>query len=118
MSLKHRNQFEFSELLFDTLFGLVLFFSIDSFLDIVNPIHFIFYISSLIIVIHWWLGVKSADDIFGEEVSHSSLDLILGIIYIIFLEYIVLMSKTFNYSKATLFIILLFGVELIWAIIW
>ena len=44
--MKAVQQIEFSSVFFDTLFGLVLYFSLDSFLDITDPVHFIFYIFS------------------------------------------------------------------------
>jgi hypothetical protein len=112
------NQIDFSVVLFDTLFGLILFFSIDSLLDIKEPLKFIFYVFTMIVLIHWWLIFKSADDCFGEEVTQSAADLTFGIIYLILIDYVVVLSKTFDYSKATLFLITLFFVDLIWAFIW
>jgi len=78
--MKIIEQIGFSSVLFDTLFGLILFFSLDSFLVIKGAASFIFYLFSTIIIIHWWLVFKSADDAFEEEVTDSAVDLIFGII--------------------------------------
>ena len=42
--MKIIEQIEFSSVLFDTLFGLILFFSLDSFLEIKGIAPFIFYL--------------------------------------------------------------------------
>jgi len=111
-------QIEFSSVLFDALFGLVVFFSIDSFMDIKNPLHFIFYLFTLIIVIHWWLIFKTADDAFGEEVTDSGLDLVIGIIELVFIEYIALTARSFDYIASCWFLIALFSVDLLWTLVW
>lgn len=112
------NQLEFSSVFFDTIFGLIIFFNIDSFLLIKDPIHFIFYLFGVIIVAHWWLMFKSVDDYFGEEATRSALDLVFGIIYLIFLAYMVSFAESFNYQLATLSLLFLFGIDLIWALVW
>lgn len=118
MSVLTIQQIGFSSILFDTLFGLVLFYSMDSFLDIKDPLHFIFYIFSVVILVHWWLIYKSADDAFGEEVANSDLDLIIGIIQVILIEYISLTSRNFSYQTTTWFLIVLLASDLIWVLIW
>ncbi len=118
MKIKIVEQIEFSTVLFDSLFGLILFFSFASFLDIKELLPFTFYLFTTIILIHWWLIFKSADDAFAEEVNDSAIDLVFGIIYIILLEYIVLMSSLANYIQATYFLIALLAVDLIWALVW
>jgi hypothetical protein len=118
MLLKELNQIEFSGILFDTLFGLVLYFSLDSILLIKNPLEFFFYIFSLIILVHWWLLFKSADDAFEKEVTNSGLDIVIGIIEIILIEFVVLYSKTFDYSTVLSFIISLLITDLVWGLIW
>lgn len=109
---------EFSPLFFDTLFGLVIFFSLDSFFDIKDISHFIFYLFSTIIVVHWWLMFKSSDDSFGEEVTDSAADLVFGIIYVILLEYVVLFAKDFNYQMSTYYLFALLVLDLIWVTAW
>jgi len=111
-------QIEFSSVLFDTLFGLILFFSIDSFLDIKDPLHFIFYLFSLIVLIHRRLIFKSCDDAFDKEVTDSGLDIIIGIIELILIEYVVLMARGFDTVSTAYFLLALLGVDLIWTIIW
>ncbi|MEI8253484.1 MAG: hypothetical protein WCG25_07260 [bacterium] len=71
MNVTKGQQIEFSSVLFDTLFGLILFFSIDSFLEIHNPLHFVLYLFTLIILIHRRLIFKSCDDAFDKEVTDS-----------------------------------------------
>ncbi|EKD64880.1 MAG: hypothetical protein ACD_50C00273G0002 [uncultured bacterium] len=116
--MKKTNQIEFASILYDTIFGLILYFGIDSFLDIREPVHFVFYFFSNIILIHWWLIFKSTDDTFGDECSDSVLDLVLGIIYLILIEFVVLFSRSFDYEKAFYFLIALLGVDLVWALMW
>ena len=118
MGIKLFNQTEFSAVFFDTLFGLVLFFNLDSFLDIKDPIHFIFYMFGIVLITHWWLAFKSSDDAFGEEVNRSVLDLVMGILYIIAIEYFILFAKDFQYQTALIFLVGLIGLDLIWAAIW
>ncbi len=118
MRARDAQQIGFSTLLFDTLFGLVLFFGLDSFLDITSAPHFIFYMFATIILVHWWLTFKSADDAFSGEVQDSTADLLFGIIYLILIEYIILYAKTFQYSMVTWFLLALLSVDLVWALIW
>jgi hypothetical protein len=116
--MKIIQQKEFSSILFDTLFGLILFFGLDSFLDIRGVSPFIFYLFSTIILIHWWLIFKSADDAFDEEVTDSAVDLAFGIVYIVLIEYIVLNAKLFSMTTATGYLLILLSVDLIWALAW
>lgn len=118
MKIVKTQQIEFSSLLFDTLFGLVLFFSIDSFLEIHNPLHFVLYVFSIVIVVHWWLEFKADNDAFDNEVSNSGLDLIVGIVEIIMIEYVVLMSRSFEYLTMTKYLLALLAIDLLWSVIW
>jgi hypothetical protein len=68
--------------------------------------------------IHWWLNFKASDDAFGEEVTDSSLDLVIGIIELILINYVVLMARSANYISAGWFITALMGVDLLWTTIW
>jgi hypothetical protein len=116
--MKIIQQIGFSTILFDSLFGLILFFCLDSFLEIKGVFPFVFYLFSIIILVHWWLVFKSADDAFEEEVTDSAVDLVFGIIYIILIEYIILNAKTFAITSATWFLIALLAVDFLWALIW
>lgn len=116
--MKIVQQIDFSSVLFDSLFGLILFFCLDSFLEIKGVLPFIFYIFSIVILVHWWLNFKSSDDAFGEEVTNSAVDLVFGIIYVILIEYIILNAKLFAVTTATWFLISLLAMDLLWALIW
>lgn len=116
--MKIIQQIGFSTVLFDSLFGLILFFCLDSFLEIKGVLPFIFYIFSVVILVHWWLIFKSADDAFDEEVTDSAVDLIFGIIYVILIEYIILNAKLFAITASAWFLISLLAIDLIWALIW
>jgi hypothetical protein len=118
MKIKLTNQVNFSSIFFDTLFGLVLFFSLDSFLEIKDPIQFIFYLVSTIILVHWWLIFKSADDAFESEVTDSAADIVFGIVYIILIDYIILLSDTPKFIQASYFLLALLAVDTIWALVW
>lgn len=118
MKLKDLAQLEFSTIFFDTLFGLILFFGLDSFLDIQGTASFLFYLLATVIVVHWWLLFKSADDAFSEEVTDSAVDLVFGIIDIILIDYVILLAKTSNYSGAIGYLIGLFVCDLLWALAW
>ena len=114
----HAEQFQFASLLYDSLFGLVIYFSLEKFLEIKDPIHLIFYLFSTIVIIHWWLLFKSADEMFGQITRKSALNLVLNILYIILIQYYVLMSAKFSYNDALIFIFILFIIDLTWALIW
>ena len=116
--MKIVQQIDFSSVLFDSLFGLILFFCLDSFLEIKGVLPFIFYIFSIVILVHWWLNFKSADDAFGEEVTNSVVDLVFGIIYVVLIEYIIINTKLFAVTTATWFLVSLLTMDLLWALIW
>ena len=118
MKIIRDEQISFSSILFDTLFGLVLYFSIDSILEIKNITALFFYLFGMIILIHWWIMFKASDDAYSEEVTDSGLDLIIGIIQVIFIDFIVLASRSSDYILATKFLIALLAVDLLWAIVW
>ena len=118
MKIKDLAQADFSSVLFDTLFGLILFFGLDSFLDIQDKWHFIFYLLATVVVVHWWLLFKSADDAFGDEVNASAVDLVFGVIYIILIDYVILLAKIFNYQASIAFLIALLAADLVWALAW
>lgn len=118
MKKEERQRVEFSSLLFDTYFGLLLYFTIEKFLIIGDPLHFAFYLWSTVFLIHWWLLFKSADDAFGREVSDSTADLLFGIVYVVFIQLAILFAAEFDYIKSALFVILLLAVDLAWALIW
>lgn len=111
-------QRSFSGVFFDTLFSLVIFLSFESLFSIDRPFQVFHYLFTLLVVIHWWLLFKSADDRFSTEVTDSILDIILGIGYLILLGLIVLTAKTGDLSDTILVLLGLFAIDLIWAFIW
>ncbi len=118
MTSKVIHQVEFSSVLFDTLFGLILFYSFDYFFDVTGILPFIFYLFSMFVLLHWWLLFKASDDLLDEEVSNSALDTIFGILDVILIYYIVLMASRFDVKGVNLFIILLLVSDLLWSLIW
>lgn len=116
--MTREHQVTFSDIFYDTMFGLVIFYAIDGLMDLNGMASFAFYIFSMIIIIHWWLIFKSADDAFGSEVKDSIVDLAIGVVQIILIDYMVLFAKTFNYSVANYFLIALVVVDLFWAFLW
>jgi hypothetical protein len=111
-------QKSFDTVLFDTLFGLILFFNIDLFIDIKDTYHLIWYLFSFFVVIHWWLEFKSADDAFGSEVDNSFVDIIFGIIYIIFIDYAILLARNYDYIGSSFFILAVIFMDFLWALVW
>ncbi|MEK7672685.1 MAG: hypothetical protein AAB373_02260 [Patescibacteria group bacterium] len=118
--MKHKieNQLSFSSILFDTLFCLVIYFNIDSFLDMKEPLQIVFYVASLILTVHRWMLLKSAADIYDSEVNNSTLNILFGIVRIVLVEHVALLSKNFEYLDATLILVALTVVDLIWDFIW
>jgi len=115
---EQEEQIEFSTIFFDTLFGLVLFFGIDSLLDIKDSLQMFFYLFSSIIIIHWWMIFRAADDCFQEEVTSSFTDLIIGILEIVCLDYIILLAKVGDYFNSIKFLFFLIAIDLFWGLIW
>lgn len=115
---KITQQVDFSSVLFDSLFGLILFFSMDSFLDITDPVHFIFYLFTTVILVHWWLLFKCSEDLYGQDVNNSITDMVLGLGFIVFLEFAVLYARDFDYIMATWALLGVFVLDIIWTMLW
>ena len=113
-----RHQIEFPTILYETIFGLIIYFNLDSFTRIQNSLHFIFFFCSFILVIHWWLMFEAAADQFGEETRSSALNLSLNIVYLTLINYIVQFAAVFDYYKANIFLLLLLIGDILWALIW
>lgn len=118
MKIKRIEQIAFSSLLFDTLFGLIFYYSIDSFLDIKEPIHFLFYIFSIVILVHRRMYFKASKDAFDEEVSNSAVGLLTGITQLVLIEFIVLFARTGDYIMSARFLVSLICVDMIRTCIW
>ena len=113
-----RHQIEFPTILYETIFGLIIYFNLDSFAQIKNSLHFIFFFTSFILVIHWWLMFEAAADQFGEETRSSAFNLSLNIVYLTLINYIVQFAAVFDYYKANIFLLLLLIGDILWALIW
>ena len=112
------HQTEFSPLLFDVLFGLLLFQSIGWFFALKDAIHFCFFALSLLIIIHWWLKYKSEEEVYGLDVNNSSLDLLFGVIEIVLLEAAMLAATQADYVAAAFYFALPLLTEAAWALLW
>lgn len=112
------HQTEFSPLLFDVLFGLLLFQSIGWFFSIQDATHFCFFAVSLLIVIHWWMKYKSEEEVYGLDTSNSSIDLLFGVVEVILLEAGLLAATKADYVTAAFFFLLPLMSEAIWAVLW
>lgn len=102
-------------MLYDTLFGLVLFFSLDSFLEIKDPAHLVFYLFTTVVLIHWWLMFKSADDIFVKGLRESALHIVVNIAYILLLEFMILHARSFEGVRAIWYLVAVLLLDLFWA---
>lgn len=111
-------QTEFSPLLFDVLFGLLLFQSIGWFFAIRDAVHFSFFALSLLVVIHWWMKYKSEEEVYGLDTNNSSVDLLFGVVEIVFLEAAMLAATKADYVSAAFFFLLPLLSETVWAVLW
>ena len=118
MGVKFFNQLEFSSLLFDTIFGLILFYSFDSLIAIGQPLTLVLYLFSMLIVVHWWLLFKSTDDSFAEEVTDSAADIVFGILYAIVLYYLVQYSRSSNIAAEVWCLVGVLALDFTWSSIW
>jgi len=114
----HERHSEFSPILFDMLFGLLLFLGFDSFFDIRDAAHLVFYLASTVAVLHWWLKYKAADDAYGLEVNNSALDLLFGIGEIVLLQMAMLAAARAEYAAAITYFAMPLLLESVWALLW
>lgn len=112
------HQTEFSPLLFDVLFGLLLFQSIGWFFSLKDAVHFCFFALSLLIIIHWWMKYKSEEEVYGLDVNNSSLDLLFGVAEVVILEAAMLAATQADYITAAFFFILPLLTDAVWALLW
>lgn len=102
-------------MLYDSLFGLVLFFSLDAFLDITEPAHFLFYLFSTAVLVHWWMMFKAAEDLFGTEVRETAGHLVFNIGIILLLEFMILNARSGAFIAAAWYLIAALAADLAWA---
>jgi len=116
MALKNISQLEFPALLYDSLFALILFFSFDSFLDVDGPAHWVLYVFAMLVVIHWWLMFKAADDVFERGLRESAVGILINIGYLVLLDIILLYAQTFAYREAASVLLGLILLDMVWVI--
>jgi hypothetical protein len=109
---------EFSPLLFDVLFGLLVFLGVDALFGLKGPQAFLFVVTSIAIIVHWWLKYKSADETYGLEVGNSTLDLIFGLIEVILLQCAIMAASRGQVVQAVFYFALPLLTEAVWALLW
>lgn len=102
-------------ILYDILFGLVLFFSLDSFLEIRDPAHFVFYLFTTVVLVHWWLMFKSAADIFVKGLRESAVHIVANIASILLLELMILHAQEFEAAQAVWYLVAVLLLDMLWA---
>ncbi|MFA5854418.1 MAG: hypothetical protein WC866_05040 [Patescibacteria group bacterium] len=109
---------EFSPLLFDVLFGLLVFLGVDALFGLKGPQAFLFVTTSIAIIVHWWLKYKSADETYGLEVGNSTLDLIFGLIEVVLLQCAIMAASRGQVVQAVFYFALPLLTEAVWALLW
>ncbi|WKZ28715.1 MAG: hypothetical protein QY323_04235 [Patescibacteria group bacterium] len=109
---------EFSPLLFDVLFGLLVFLGIDALFDLKGPQAFLFVVTSIAIIVHWWLKYKTADETYGLDVGNSTLDLLFGLIEIVLLQLAIIAASRGAVIHAVFYFSLPLLTESVWALLW
>lgn len=114
----HAHQTEFSPVLFDTLYGLLIFLGIAAFFDLKDGAHLAFYLASMAVVVHWWLKRKAADATFGLDTRNSTLDLLFGLAQVALLQLAMLAAADAQYVAAITYFALPLVAESAWALLW
>lgn len=109
---------EFSPLLFDVLFGLVVFLGVQEIFELRGAPSFLFAALSICIVLHWWLKYKAADETYGLDAGNSALDLIFGLIEVGLLLAAVLAASRGEILHAIFYFTLPLLTESTWALLW
>jgi len=112
----HAQQAEFSPILFDMLFGLLIFLAFGALLDLHGTAHFVFYLASIGVVVHWWLKHKAAQELYGHEAANSTLDLLFGIAKIALLQVAMLAAAHEEYVVAVTYFAMPLLIESVWAL--
>jgi hypothetical protein len=113
----HAHQTEFSPILFDMLFGLLIFLGFSSFARLDGSTHFVFIASAIAVAVHWWLKRKAAVDTFGIEVGNSTLSLLFGIAEIVLLQMAMLAAAEAEYETAVTYFAMPIVLESVWALL-
>ena len=109
---------EFSPILFDVLFGLLVFLGIDALFGLRGPQAFLFVTTSIAIIVHWWLKYKSADETYGLDAANSTLDLVFGLIEVILLQCAIMAASRGQVVQAAFYFSLPLLTEAVWALLW
>jgi hypothetical protein len=118
MQEPEKEQRGFSSILFDTLFGLVIFVSFEGLLSVSGLAHLTVYLLVVIVIVHWWLLFKSADDRFASEVENSVLDIVLGICYLVLLEILTIAAREDTNSLVAWLMVCILLLDTFWAVLW
>lgn len=105
---------EFGSLLHDTLYGLVIFFGLGAFIGIGDAVHLAFYVTALVIVVHWWLMFKTAEHSFSPGVRDTAVHVVVNIGYIGLLEIMVVYAQLYDYLSATAALLAVIMLDLVW----
>lgn len=109
---------DFSPLLFDILFGLLIFLGVNALFGLRGPQAFLLVATSIAIVVHWWLKYKSADETFGLEVGNSFVDLLFGLIEVFLLQCAIMAASRGDIVQAAFYFSLPLLTEAVWALLW
>ncbi len=109
---------EFSPMIFDVLFGLLVFLGVEGLYLLRGSSAIAFSVASIAIVLHWWLKYKAADETYGLEVANSAMDLLFGVIEIILLQSALLAASGGDLLAAVFYFSLPLLTEAVWALIW
>ncbi len=112
------HQAEFSPVLFDVLFGLLMFMNLGWLLMFRDATQFFFYIIAIVTVVHWWLKYKSEESAYGLDVQNSTFDLLCGIGELILLAAAVQAAARAEYVVAIFYFSLPLLTEAVWAMLW
>ncbi len=109
---------EFSPLLFDVLFGLLIFLAVNALFDVRGVQSLFLMLASIAVIVHWWLKYKAADETYGLEVGNSTIDLLFGLIEIVLLQSAVMAAARGEALHAIFYFSLPMLIESVWALIW
>jgi hypothetical protein len=114
----HARHTEFSPVLFDVLFGLLIFIGISAFAYLRDSAHFVYTLTAVFVILHWWLKRKAADETYGVEAGSSTTDLLFGIGEIVLLHLALLSAARGDYAMSMAFFAMPLVLEAVRALIW
>lgn len=114
----HGQPAEFSPVLFDTLFGLLVFLAILPLTQVKDGTQLAFSLVSIAVVAHAWLKRKAAEAAYGSDVGDSTLRLLFGIAEVALLQLAMLAVAQAEYVPALAYVALALLVESMQALVW